>query len=651
MNICIHIVILFYFISYLSYIELLKQRKNRYKKKYTTYMYKMEIQQHRDIPPTLSAQNEFSNIQYYHPILHLYSTESNTCMSSLVYNDTLDSIIEKETPSKSIQVHDIYKIKTQKNNIVRCFFKVTPIVDPIYYLSGQYGSHIPFVLPQPNHKKWKKKVKWNSLYKSKCVDVNNVAYMDMFFNYIVSVCLSSFIHKVELYDSFSCIKKQMVFNIEDDFYSLRRNTYYKNMKDISFKVEFGVSIPREHTCKFREKELKIEDNKDSTCDISNDIEDIEDIEDTLTTSFEKLTLHKKQEKVSSIHNIENEIEDITDELNFESLCIDVSNSVHKRKRDDECDCKEENNRVNHKKQKCFKREDTHDVSMVFSDEEGMSLYDEGDEGDEGDCSDEDDEDHEIFAIFNEFPVQVTCLECIDITLDKYMEETIIGDEHWKAILFQIIMILTTYQKCFDFTHNDLHTENIMLKKTTIKYINYKFENTYYRVPTFGYICKIIDFGRANFRYGKHLFCSDSYSKDGDATGQYNYGPYYNRKKEKRLPNYSFDLCRLSCSLLDHFLEKDRDVIDTDLYCEVNSWSKDANGKSILYKQNFQERFPGFQLYIMIAKLAQSAIPKDVIKHKIFQSFNISHSNIKNITCDNEDTYVINVDDLPICYTL
>jgi hypothetical protein len=614
----------------------------------------MEIQQHRDIPPTLSCQDEYSNIQYYHPILHLYSTESNTCMSSLVYNDPLDSIIEKENPSKSLQLHDIYKIKTQKNNIVRCFFKVTPIIDPIYYLSGQYGSHVPFVLPEPNHKKWKKKTKWNSLYKSKCTDVNNVAYMDMFFNYIVSVCLPSFVHKVELYDSFSCIKKQMIFNIEDDIYSLRRNTYYKNMKDISFKVEFGDSIPHEHTCKFREIELKIEDIKDSTCDISDEIEDIEE---DLTKSFGKITLHKKEKVDTKEKNVDSElrgelhdeIKDITEELNFESLCIDVSNSIYKRKREDTFGSEEKHNAKKHKKQ-YHNTTDNDDITMVFSDEEGMSMNDEGDEGDEGDYSDDHDDEYEIFAIFNEFPVQITCLECVDITLDKYMQENKIGDEQWKGILFQIIIILTTYQKCFDFTHNDLHTENIMLKETTVKYINYKLENIYYRIPTFGYICKIIDFGRATFRYGKHMFCSDSYSKDGDATGQYNYGPYYNRKREKRYPNYSFDLCRLSCSLLDHFLEEDRDVVDTDLYREVNSWSKDSNGKSILYKRNFQERFPGFQLYIMIAKLAQGAIPKDVIKHKLFDGFNISHEEDKNILYDNENI-IINIDELPICYTL
>ena len=35
---------------------------------------------------------------------------------------------------------------------------------------------------------------------------------------------------------------------------------------------------------------------------------------------------------------------------------------------------------------------------------------------------------------------------------------------WKSILFQILIMLITYQKVFSFTHNDLHTNNIMYKK-------------------------------------------------------------------------------------------------------------------------------------------------------------------------------------------
>ena len=47
------------------------------------------------------------------------------------------------------------------------------------------------------------------------------------------------------------------------------------------------------------------------------------------------------------------------------------------------------------------------------------------------------------------------------------------------------MILITYEKVFDFTHNDLHTNNIMYVKTDKKFLNYCYNGVYYRVPTFG----------------------------------------------------------------------------------------------------------------------------------------------------------------------
>ena len=40
----------------------------------------------------------------------------------------------------------------------------------------------------------------------------------------------------------------------------------------------------------------------------------------------------------------------------------------------------------------------------------------------------------------------------------------------EVYLFQIIMILITYQKIFNFTHNDLHTNNVMFIKTDKKYL-------------------------------------------------------------------------------------------------------------------------------------------------------------------------------------
>ena len=65
--------------------------------------------------------------------------------------------------------------------------------------------------------------------------------------------------------------------------------------------------------------------------------------------------------------------------------------------------------------------------------------------------------------------------------------------------------------------------------------------TSYIIQTFGYIFKIIDFGRAIYTFKGHRFCSDSYNFDGDAATQYNFEPYFNEKKPRLEPNFSFDL--------------------------------------------------------------------------------------------------------------
>ena len=75
-----------------------------------------------------------------------------------------------------------------------------------------------------------------------------------------------------------------------------------------------------------------------------------------------------------------------------------------------------------------------------------------------------------------FPVQIICLEKLENTLDYLYEKTNeISNNEWKSCLFQIIMMLITYQKVFDFTHNDLHTNNIMYINTDKKFINYKYQ--------------------------------------------------------------------------------------------------------------------------------------------------------------------------------
>ena len=68
-------------------------------------------------------------------------------------------------------------------------------------------------------------------------------------------------------------------------------------------------------------------------------------------------------------------------------------------------------------------------------------------------------------------------------------------DEWRSCLFQIIMTLIVYQKVFKFTHNDLHTNNIMYVKmernmyvTNIKISIIKYQHMEKYI--------IIDFGRA-----------------------------------------------------------------------------------------------------------------------------------------------------------
>ena len=133
------------------------------------------------------------------------------------------------------------------------------------------------------------------------------------------------------------------------------------------------------------------------------------------------------------------------------------------------------------------------------------------------------------TLFN-FPVQIICLEALDDTLDSIMPE--LSMEEWRSCFFQVIIILLVYQKLFDFTHNDLHTNNIMYKNTDAKFLFYFYNGKYYKVPTFGKVYKIIDFGRAIYKFKGNIMCSDSFHIKGDAATQYNCEPYLNSNKPR-----------------------------------------------------------------------------------------------------------------------
>ena len=96
---------------------------------------------------------------------------------------------------------------------------------------------------------------------------------------------------------------------------------------------------------------------------------------------------------------------------------------------------------------------------------------------------------------------------MEYTLENLIEdlEHEITEDEWFSILFQICFGLSVAHKRNKFVHNDLHCSNIMFTETEQEYLYFKYKSRVYRLPTFGRITKIIDFGRATFEVDGNLF--------------------------------------------------------------------------------------------------------------------------------------------------
>ena len=283
------------------------------------------------------------------------------------------------------------------------------------------------------------------------------------------------------------------------------------------------------------------------------------------------------------------------------------------------------------------------------DKSGSHSGSEDDDNDEydDDEDDYDDDEETLWATIKNFPVSAIMLEKCDNTLDSLMmQEKEMTENEWTSALMQIIMTLITYQKLFGFTHNDLHTNNVMFIYTEKEYIYYLFNKKYYRVPTYNRAFKIIDFGRAIYKYKSKVICSDSFSMTGDAATQYNCEPYFNDKKARLEPNFSFDLCRLGCSIFDYFIDN---INDVDKICKkeplaklIVEWVTDDRNRNILYKTNGEERYPDFKLYKMIARNVHNHTPHTQLSKPIFAAYEFPKKKVKTTH------RIINIDKMP-CY--
>lgn len=508
------------------------------------------------------------------------------------------------------------------------FVKYAPLLDPFKYVVGKYSDidndNKLFNLP---HVQEPDAGKHQAYIHPKIADVNNSSYTDGFFYYLCSQMLHthSFIHGVDYYGSFVGIKHQFKLNVIDDIEYLSCSDFFTKNKNVLFTIEDFSHIV-DAVCDKPKKPINISNGNVS---LGGSVKSID--ESMFENIFSKLEndTHVECQPNNETTRLENMcIENVPVGAEFD--IINKSNSLNSLNSSSTCSSRTSHTNSN----------DTIDDSESESSEQ----YETDNSDDDYSTISGSDDEESLTMTIPRFPVQVICLEKCTDTLDKLIINDKLSPNEWISAFMQIIMMLVTYQKVFQFTHNDLHTNNVMYISTAKKYLYYCFDKKFYKVPTHGRIYKLIDFGRSIYKFDGKIFCSDSFASGGDAATQYNTEPYFNDKKSRVEPNFSFDLCRFGCSLFDHVIDdfdmlKNLDAVDPHIKIIVD-WCTDDNNLNILYKNNGAERYPDFKLYKMIARGVHRHVPQNQLSRPSFSKFIVKQKNIPS------NEHIMNIDALP-----
>jgi hypothetical protein len=278
---------------------------------------------------------------------------------------------------------------------------------------------------------------------------------------------------------------------------------------------------------------------------------------------------------------------------------------------------------------------TRSVSNSNADDD--SSYEEEDEEEEDDdefeitscdCSEDDEEeglddegDDEPFAwaSFKDVPVITTVMEKCTGTYYELIDQYPEPEKH-SAWVSQIVFALAFAQRNFGFTHNDLHGNNVMYVPTDKEFLYYKHNATCYRVPTYGFIMKLIDFDRAAFQLRligmkePRTFMSSQFQLNDEAAGQYNVEPCFIQTHDRIPLNPSFDLARFATSVFwDMFPEGPNHPYTHPLHTVFKQWMAQSDGSSVLFRAHSpdrHDRYHGFDLYKAIARYCKdSATPR------------------------------------------
>jgi len=453
------------------------------------------------------------------------------------------------------------------------YLKVTHLLDPVHWIRGEYS--LPKIVGLPGDQ-----ATWSKAC-SKIQDASNQAYVESVASYALGRLFEEGVtpHFNRFYGAFCANAAKYTYRLTDDFCSYRNDRWFWKGHDKKL-FKLVVKNKRDPDAAVPEQVIETINRRFVDSDCSTDMSSSEE-------ELENIVLDNSEVREESLRSADS--------------MSDVSYA------------------------------DDDDKSASTNDSDLNQVLD----------------SYEIYAEFSDYPVMLIFTEKNAGTMEDLLtnfEEVgshpgmVEWESAWTAWLFQIVAGLACAQKIIGFTHNDLHTNNIVWERTEQEFVYYKTgAGVVYRVPTFGKIFKIIDFGRAIYTINSTMYISDDFKEDNDAGEQYAFEPLMSDFDKEVPPNPSFDLCRLAVSLLDNLFPVKPEEIDggailskekglvvretmSELYNLLWSFMIDDKGKNIFINPDESERFPDFDLYKHIAEWVHVAVPAEQVAKPIFAQY-------------------------------
>lgn len=607
--------------------------------------------------------------QLYNPIMSQFMKFYNNKYSHNAFTfKSKYTIISIETHRQAKNKRDSYKgiiVKNYnnqkpnhqwKNNV---FIKINPLLEVYPFMKNKYNTHS--LLPNI----------FNYLTTCKLNSINNSGYLEAFCNMMLSWLTEngkcpSFPY---YYGTLTGLSNEFKYDITDEYKELRKTKWFKEYNNKIYTIEkesdfdnleeydedylpnfsFNSSMESsDYDLENRSSSLKAHSSVDlheyddseseeetlikvMDLDKSNVVESVETVESSSDEDSNDETSsgssEEDSESDSDSSEESDEEEEVKEELKDDKKSDEEEIKNQLKNLEEKINIKLDDNKLDDNKldseesdTNVFKVDDISDIDEDLIKENDVKSDDKSvDNGDLKIIPGLNEDDFLMDATYNvvipDFPVQVICMESLDITLDEYLSKYKMCQDEWLSVIFQICFGLSVAQKHFALTHNDLHGNNIMFKKTGLKFMYFNVEGMYYQIPTFQKITKIIDFTRSVFEINDKLYFSDVFRKEGDAEGQYSY-PYKNDlDKCYNKPNKSFDLARLATTIAHYFDEKN------EIYHMLLEWMTDK------YGNNLGDETDSFDLYIKIARGVKNAVPKEQLIKPIFRRFQIEKDDI------------------------